>query len=48
MKNYKEETNEKLTYRDLVEMKTESLYEWMLLLEMRLKNQEKVLDDNQT
>ena len=48
MKNYKEETNEKLTYKDLVRMKTESLYESMLLLEMRLKNQEKVLDDNQT
>lgn len=48
MKNYREETNQKLTYKDLVETKTESLYECMLLLEMTRKNQEKVLGDNRT
>ena len=46
MKNYKEETNEKLTYKDLVETETESPYECMLLLEMTRKNQDKVLGDN--
>ena len=48
MKNYREETNEKLTYKDLVETETESPYECMLLLEMRRKNQGKVLNDNRT
>lgn len=48
MKNYREETNKKLTYKDLVETKTESPYECMLLLEMTRKNQEKVLGDNRT
>ena len=48
MKNYREETNKKLTYKDLVETKPESPYECMLLPEMTRKNQEKVLGDNRT
>ena len=43
MKNYKEETNEKLTFKDLANTKTESPNECMLLLEMTRRNQEKVL-----
>ena len=43
MKNHKEKTNEKLTFKDLPNTKTESPYECMLLLEMKRKNQEKVL-----
>ena len=48
MKNYSEETSKKLTYKDLVETKTESPHECMLLLEMTRKNQEKVPGDNRT
>lgn len=48
MKNYGEESSKKLTYRDLVETKTESPYECMLLLEMKRKNQGKVPGDNRT
>ena len=44
MKNYNEETNEKLAFRDLANIaRTESFYECMLLLEMTRKDQEKVL-----
>ena len=42
MKNHKEDTNEKLTFKDLV-TKTKSPNECMLLLEMTRRNQEKVM-----
>ena len=37
------ETNEKLTFRDLAETKTETPEECMLLLEMTRKSQEEVI-----
>ena len=48
MKNYREETNKRLKYRDLRAKTSESPYECMLLLEMTRTNQEKVLSDNRT
>ena len=48
MKTDEKETNKMLTYRDLVVTTTKSPDEFMLLLEMRRKNQEKVLGDNRT